>query len=133
MDEMTQKGNSTGGCDVVAGAWRAEERPWGGARESQGTEKSQRSDWKREMLVWKKNEKSRSRRDNGSVFDPPIYASFGPQNITVITSQESHYWNAFFDQIYKNPFSTSSKLWLLGCIIHRWKGMNEEIAAPLES
>src|SRR5258708_36276895 len=35
------------------------------------------------------------RRDNGSVCVPPIYASFGPQNITVITSQESHYWNAF--------------------------------------
>ena len=57
MDEMTQKGNSAGGCDVVARAWRAEERPWGGARESQSTEKSQRSDWKWKMLVWKKNEK----------------------------------------------------------------------------
>src|SRR5258706_10610684 len=39
MDEMTQKGNSTGGCDVVAGAQRAEERPWGGARESWSTGK----------------------------------------------------------------------------------------------
>ena len=58
MDEMTQKGNSAGGCDMVAGARRAEERPWGGARESLSTENSQRSDWKREMLVWKKNEKS---------------------------------------------------------------------------
>src|SRR5260221_14130147 len=39
----------------------------------------------------------------------------------------------FFDLIYKNPFSTSSKLWLLRRIIHRWEGMSEEIAAPLES
>ena len=39
LDELTQKGNSTGGCDVVAGAQRAEGRPWGGARESQSTEK----------------------------------------------------------------------------------------------
>src|SRR5260370_19019707 len=39
----------------------------------------------------------------------------------------------FFDRIYKNPFSTSSKLWLLGRIIHCWKGLDEEIAAPLES
>src|SRR5260370_34914394 len=39
MDELTQKGNSTGGCDVVAGAQRAEERPWGGARESWSTGK----------------------------------------------------------------------------------------------
>src|SRR5258708_2202058 len=39
----------------------------------------------------------------------------------------------FFDQIYRNPFSTSSKLWLLGHIIYRWKGIHEEIAAPLES
>src|SRR6266436_1040700 len=39
----------------------------------------------------------------------------------------------FFDQIYRNPFSMSSKLWLLGHIIYRWKGIHEEIAAPLES
>src|SRR5258706_15767435 len=39
----------------------------------------------------------------------------------------------FFDQIYRNPFSTSSKLWLLGHIIYRWRGIHEEIAAPLES
>src|SRR5260221_392059 len=36
-DELAQKGNSAGGCDVVARARRAEERPWGGARESQST------------------------------------------------------------------------------------------------
>src|SRR6266436_4970087 len=35
------------------------------------------------------------RRDNGSGCDPPIYASFGPQNITDIMSQEAHYWHAF--------------------------------------
>ena len=39
-DKLTQKGNSAGGCDVVAGVRRAEERPWGGARESWSTEKS---------------------------------------------------------------------------------------------
>src|SRR5260221_12091092 len=55
------------------------------------------------------------RWDNGSVCDPPIYAGFGPQNITVIMSQESHYWNAFFDQ---NPFSTSSKIWQLWVILY---------------
>ena len=38
----------------------------------------------------------------------------------------------FFDQIYRNPFSTSSKLWLLVHIIYCWKGIHE-IAAPLES
>src|SRR5258708_24471740 len=58
VDRDTQKGNSAGGCDVVARAQRAEERPWGGARESQSTENSQRSDWKREMLVWKKMKKA---------------------------------------------------------------------------
>ena len=39
MDELTQKGNSAGGCDMVARAQRAEERPWGGAREARSTEK----------------------------------------------------------------------------------------------
>src|SRR6266436_1117642 len=43
MDELTQKGNSAGGCDMVAGAWRAEERPWGGARESPEHRESRRS------------------------------------------------------------------------------------------
>src|SRR5258707_9360093 len=75
---------------------------------------------------------SQCRQDNGPMCKSPISTGFGPQNITVITSQESHYWNAFFDWIYKNPFSTSSKLWLLGRIIHCWKGLDEEIAAPLE-
>src|SRR5258708_7326570 len=44
------------------------------------------------------------RQDNGSVCDPPIYASFGPQNITVITSQESHYRNAFLIGFTKTHF-----------------------------
>src|SRR5258708_11584087 len=57
-DELTQKGNSAGGCDMVARARRAEERPWGGARESWSTGNSRRSDWKREMLVWKKMKKA---------------------------------------------------------------------------
>src|SRR5258708_40140419 len=48
----------------------------------------------------------------------PISTGFGPQNITVIMSQESHYWNAFFDWIYKNPFSTSSKIWQLWVILY---------------
>ncbi len=34
-----KKGNSTGGCNVVARAPRAEERPRGGARGSWSTEK----------------------------------------------------------------------------------------------
>src|SRR5258706_5511596 len=46
----------------------------------------------------------RCRWDNGSVCDPPIYASFGPQNITVITSQESHYWNVFLIGFTKTHF-----------------------------
>src|SRR5258707_5518236 len=46
----------------------------------------------------------RCRRDNGSVCDPPIYASFGPQNIIVITSQESHYWNVFLIRFTKTHF-----------------------------
>ena len=54
MDEMTQKGNSAGGCNMVARAQRAEERPWGGARESQSMEKSRRSDWKMENVGLKK-------------------------------------------------------------------------------
>ncbi len=48
--------------------------------------------------------KVRCRWDNGSVCVPPIYASFGPQNITVITSQESHYWNAFLIGFTKTHF-----------------------------
>src|SRR5258708_37960000 len=47
---------------------------------------------------------SQCRQDNGSVCDPPIYASFGPQNITVIMSQESHYWNAFLIRFTKTHF-----------------------------
>ena len=43
---------------MVARAPRAEERPRGGARGSQSTEKSQRSDWKWKMLVWKKMKKA---------------------------------------------------------------------------
>src|SRR5260370_12389165 len=46
----------------------------------------------------------RCRWDNGSVCDPPIYASFGPQNITVIMSQESHYWNVFLIRFTKTHF-----------------------------
>src|SRR5258708_11148502 len=44
------------------------------------------------------------RWDNGSVCVLPIYASFGPQNITVIMSQESHYWNAFLIGFTKTHF-----------------------------
>src|SRR5258705_9794495 len=40
----------------------------------------------------------------GTHADPPIYASFGPQNITVIMSQESHYWNAFLIRFTKTHF-----------------------------
>src|SRR5260221_747204 len=34
----------------------------------------------------------------------PISIGFGPQNITVITSQESHYWNAFLIRFTKTHF-----------------------------
>src|SRR5260221_8421448 len=44
------------------------------------------------------------RWDNGSVCVPPIYASFDPQNITVIMSQESHYWNVFLIGFTKTHF-----------------------------
>src|SRR5258707_13703548 len=36
------------------------------------------------------------RWDNGPMCKSPISTGFGPQNITVIMSQESHYWDAFF-------------------------------------
>src|SRR5260221_9533648 len=47
-----------------------------------------------------KAEVSQCRRDNGSVCDPPIYVGFCPQNIPVIMSQESHYWNVFLIGIH---------------------------------
>src|SRR5260221_8701712 len=46
----------------------------------------------------------RCRRDNGSVWVPPIYPSFCPHNITVITSPESHYWNVFLIGLTKTHF-----------------------------
>src|SRR5258708_5760388 len=45
------------------------------------------------------------RWDISLVSNAPIGTGFGPQNITVITSQESHHWHAFFDQICRNSFS----------------------------
>src|SRR5258708_35964683 len=62
---------------------------------------------------------ARCRQDNGSVCVPPIYASFGPQNITVITSQES-------------IFHILQNMAVIGHIIHLWKGINEEIAETFE-
>src|SRR5260221_2511428 len=44
------------------------------------------------------------RRDNGPMCKSPISTSFGPQNITVIMSQESHYWNAFLIRFTKTHF-----------------------------
>src|SRR5260221_10647154 len=44
------------------------------------------------------------RWDNGPMCKSPISTSFGPQNITVITSQESHYWNAFLIGFTKTHF-----------------------------
>src|SRR5258707_10490262 len=57
---------------------------------------------------WRDNERRfpRCRRENGLICDPPLYPSFGPQNITVITSQKFHHRHAFFDQISRNSFST---------------------------
>ena len=70
------------------------------------------------------------RRDISLVSNPPIGTSFGPWNITVIMSQESHYWNAFLIRIHFHILQNKA---VMGHIIHRWKGMNEDIAAPLES
>src|SRR5258707_12394999 len=44
------------------------------------------------------------RRDNGPMCKSPISTGFGPQNITVIMSQESHYWNAFLIGFTKTHF-----------------------------
>src|SRR5258708_4398929 len=44
------------------------------------------------------------RRDISLVSNVPIGTGFGPQNITVITSQESHHQHAFFDQNCRNHF-----------------------------
>src|SRR5258708_555125 len=44
------------------------------------------------------------RWDNGPMCKSPISTGFGPQNITVITSQESHYWNAFLIGFTKTHF-----------------------------
>src|SRR5258708_4751957 len=57
-------------------------------------------DWNLPMRDHVKKPRPVCRRDNGSVCDLPIYAGFGPQNITVIMSQESHYWNAFLIRIH---------------------------------
>src|SRR5258708_28843646 len=38
------------------------------------------------------------------VSNAPIGTGFGPQNITVITSQEFHHWHAFYDQNCRNHF-----------------------------
>ena len=46
----------------------------------------------------------RCRRDISLVSNAPIGTGFGPQNITVITSQESHHQHAFFDQNCRNHF-----------------------------
>src|SRR5258708_35428469 len=44
------------------------------------------------------------RWDNGPMCKSPISTGCGPQNITVITSQESHYWNAFLIGFTKTHF-----------------------------
>src|SRR5258707_10172580 len=44
------------------------------------------------------------RWDISPVSSPPLYPGFGPQNITVIMSQESHHQHAFFDQNCRNHF-----------------------------
>src|SRR5260221_4279388 len=61
-------------------------------------------DWNLSVRDHIKKPRPVCRRDNGSVCVPPIYTSFGPQNITVITSQESHYWNAFLIGFTKTHF-----------------------------
>src|SRR5258705_12813039 len=44
------------------------------------------------------------RWDISLVSNVPIGTGFGPQNITVIMSQESHHQHAFFDQNCRNHF-----------------------------
>src|SRR5258708_18418158 len=85
----------------------------GGMSRSKGVQSQVRGQWWVPCLPWWEFVKGflredisevmvlgQCRQDNGSVCDPPIYAGFGPQNITVITSQESHYWNAFLIRIH---------------------------------
>src|SRR5258707_12091916 len=50
------------------------------------------------------SEPTRCRQDNGPMCKSPISTSFGPQNTTVIMSQESHYWNAFLIRFTKTHF-----------------------------
>src|SRR5258708_4876771 len=125
MDELTQKGNSTGGCNVVARAQRAEERPWGGARESQSTEKVEGVTGNGKCWSGKNVKKAGDRvlariycndqfpwcrQDISLVSNVPIGTGFGPQNITIITSQESHHQHAFLIRIPETLFHMRSKL-----------------------
>src|SRR6266481_8086102 len=52
----------------------------------------------------------RCRWDISLVSNVPIGTGFGPQNTTVITSQESHHWHAFLIRIAKTIFHMRSKL-----------------------
>src|SRR5260221_3376421 len=53
---------------------------------------------------------TRCRRDISLVSNTPIGTGFGPQNITVITSQESHHQHAFLIRIAETIFHMRSKL-----------------------
>src|SRR5258707_9269585 len=57
--------------------------------------------WKMLELV------SRCRRDISLVSNTPIGTGFGPQNITVIMSQESHHWHAFLIRFAETHFPYS--------------------------
>src|SRR5258705_327434 len=52
---------------------------------------------------------ARCRRENGLIRDPPLYPSFGPQNITVITSQKSHHRHVFLIRFPETHFPHSLK------------------------
>src|SRR5260221_4585594 len=52
----------------------------------------------------------RCRWENGLIRDPPLYPSFGPQNITVIMSQKSHHRHAFLIRFPETTFSLIFKI-----------------------
>src|SRR5258707_12295776 len=51
----------------------------------------------------------RCRWENGLIRDPPLYPSFGPRNITVITSQKFHHQHAFLIRFPETHFPHSLK------------------------
>src|SRR6266436_1713387 len=74
--------------------------------------------WKSKEMIWVPCQRghaigriyncgTRCRRDISLVSNTPIGTGFGPQNITVITSQESHHWHAFLIRFAETHFPYS--------------------------